>query len=117
MPDRARVRRRRGVSDLHTQHSTLNTQHPTLPGNLGMIRALILDFDGLILDTEVPDFQSWRETFEEHGCALAEAAWTACIGMGEADMSFDPYADLEAQLGRPVDRAAICAKRRQRHRE
>lgn len=65
-----------------------------------MVRALIFDFDGLILDTEVPDFQSWRETYEAHGCTLSEAVWTSCVGTGEADMLFDPYADLEAQLGR-----------------
>ena len=25
------------------------------------IKALVFDFDGLILDTEVPIYQSWRE--------------------------------------------------------
>lgn len=35
-----------------------------------MIRALIFDFDGLILDTEEPVFQSWQELYQEFGCAL-----------------------------------------------
>ena len=35
-----------------------------------MIRAIVFDFDGLILDTELPEFQSWQEIYEAHGCAL-----------------------------------------------
>ena len=36
-----------------------------------MVDALIFDFDGLILDTESPDFQSWREVYAAHGHELA----------------------------------------------
>ena len=32
-----------------------------------MIQALILDFDGLILETELPDFQSWQEIYQHYG--------------------------------------------------
>lgn len=77
-----------------------------------MIRALILDFDGLILDTEGPAFQSWLEIFEAHGCSLPLSAWAAWVG-GSEDM-FDPYEYLEAQLGRAVDREQIRQKQRQR---
>ncbi len=37
-----------------------------------MIRGLIFDFDGLILETEGPDYQSWRELYEEYGCSLPD---------------------------------------------
>ena len=77
-----------------------------------MIRALIFDFDGLILDTEVPEFQSWQETFQDHGCHLPLEAWVACIGTS-ADV-FDPYRYLETQLGRTIDRDALRARHRQR---
>jgi HAD superfamily hydrolase (TIGR01509 family) len=76
------------------------------------IRALIFDFDGLILDTELPEFRSWEEVYAAHGCALAFDDWAACIGT--ADLVFSPYDDLEAKLGRPLDRAAIRAARRAR---
>ena len=31
---------------------------------------LIFDFDGLIIDTESADYESWREVFEAHACEL-----------------------------------------------
>lgn len=76
-----------------------------------MIRALIFDFDGLILDTEVPEFQSWCELYHTHGCTLPLDVWATGIG---TTGGFDPYAYLETQLGRAVDRAAVQAQHRQR---
>ncbi|MFQ6043760.1 MAG: HAD family hydrolase, partial [Candidatus Poribacteria bacterium] len=80
-----------------------------------MIRLLIFDFDGLILDTEVPDFQSWQEIYQAYGCHLPLSTWETCIG-GSADL-FDPYDYLETQLGRAVEREEIRSKRRQRYAE
>jgi len=79
-----------------------------------MIRALVFDFDGLILDTEGPDLQSWQEVYTALGCTLSFERWAAGIGTLDA---FDPYADLEEQLGRPLDRAAIREWRRRRFTE
>lgn len=80
-----------------------------------MIRGLIFDFDGLMLDTEGPDYQSWQETFQTHGRHLPFETWSAYIG-GSAH-AFDVYVHLEAALGRPVNRAAIRTVRRQRYAE
>ncbi len=74
-------------------------------------RGLIFDFDGLILDTESPEFASWRDIFTEHGCALSLEAWAVCIGTADV---FDPCEHLEGQLGRPVDRDTLRAERRRR---
>jgi HAD superfamily hydrolase (TIGR01509 family) len=81
----------------------------------GMIRSLIFDFDGLILDTEVPEFRAWQEIFQRHGCELPLATWAACIGTSST--AFDPYAYLETLLGRTVDRDAMRAQWRQRRDE
>ena len=40
-----------------------------------MIQALVLDFDGLILDTETAVFESWRRTWEHHGEVLPLDRW------------------------------------------
>ena len=78
------------------------------------IQALIFDFDGLIVDTETPDFQSWQETYQAYGASISFAEWARWIGtMG----TFDPYDYLEEQLGHPVDRAAVRARRRARFDE
>lgn len=76
-----------------------------------MIRAIIFDFDGLILDTETPDFLSWKEVYEAHGCTLPLQVWHNNIG---AVHMFDPYAYLEQQLGRTLDREHVRKQRRQK---
>jgi HAD superfamily hydrolase (TIGR01509 family) len=80
-----------------------------------MIRAVIFDFDGLILDTEVPEFQTWQEIYQAHGCELALEVWAT--GLGTSADAFDPCAHLEAQAGCRIDREAIEQRRRQRYRE
>lgn len=76
------------------------------------IRALIFDFDGLILDTEGPEFQTWSEIYAEHGCELDFDLWATCIGTSDV---LDPYAELERLLAGPIDRDAIRTRRRARN--
>lgn len=72
-----------------------------------MIEALVFDFDGLILDTEAPEFEAWQAIYAAHGVELPFEAWASCIGTVGA---FNPYEDLEARLGRPLDLARITAE-------
>lgn len=73
-----------------------------------MIRAVVFDFDGLILDTETPEYGSWQSVFEAYGLTLLKETWAVCIGTKGA---FDPYAHLEAELGHAVDREAVAGHR------
>jgi HAD superfamily hydrolase (TIGR01509 family) len=79
-----------------------------------MIRAVCFDFDGLILDTEYPEFLSWQEVFEAHGCCLSLQTWAEHVGKGTQNNSFSPYDRLDALLGRSLDRDAIRTVRRKR---
>ncbi len=79
------------------------------------VRGLVFDFDGLILETEGPDYRSWRELYEGYGGELPLERWAGLIGT--AEHGFDPHAELEAQLGHPLDRAEVRARRRARHAE
>ena len=80
-----------------------------------MIRGVIFDFDGLILDTETPIFQSWKEIFEQHGCEFTLKMWAECIGRSP-DL-YDRCDLLETCFGRSVDRDAIHRMQRQRETE
>jgi HAD superfamily hydrolase (TIGR01509 family) len=75
-------------------------------------RGLVFDFDGLILDTEGPEYQSWLEIYGDHACELPLSVWSACIGT--AMDVFNPYDYLESQYGKAVDREAVRAKHKAR---
>lgn len=77
-----------------------------------MIQALTFDFDGLILDTEVPNFQTWQEIYQSHDSHLPLSVWLNCIG-GSPDL-FDPYDYLEKQIGHPVEHEKIKSWHKQR---
>ncbi|MEK8127046.1 HAD family hydrolase [Paenibacillus filicis] len=80
-----------------------------------MIRAVVFDFDGLILDTESAEFESFQAMYREHGRELTLDVWGSCIGT--APGVFDPYTDLEQRLGRAYDREAARLKRRSHYEE
>jgi HAD superfamily hydrolase (TIGR01509 family) len=73
--------------------------------------ALIFDFDGLILDTETCTYEAVVEIFAEHGEVLDAAWWRSILGTADHPHWTE---QLAAQLGEPVDRAALVARREAR---
>ncbi|NOH01132.1 MAG: HAD family phosphatase [Chloroflexi bacterium] len=53
-----------------------------------MLRALIFDFDGLILDTETPEVLVWQSIYRDHGFELPVHEWEKTIG-GYGISTFD----------------------------
>ena len=77
------------------------------------LRALIFDFDGTMLDTETPEFESWQGIYRDHGQELAIADWGRGIGTWGA---FDPWHDLEARIGTKLEAERILKAHHERVR-
>jgi len=84
-----------------------------------MIRALILDFDGLIVDTETPALESWQRIYGEHGHELSLADWAGALGTNHG---FDALVHLATLLDQVdparaarlrAEEAVILARRQQ----
>lgn len=81
------------------------------------VKALLFDFDGVVVDTEVPTYESWREIYAEHGVDLALGDWLPVVGTGTSTAPggvFDAVAHLEGLLGTSLDRAAVVERRTRR---
>jgi HAD superfamily hydrolase (TIGR01509 family) len=70
-----------------------------------VFRAVVFDFDGLILDTEAPVYQSWLEVYEAHGQSLPFDRWVQIVGSTTAE--FNPQHHLEERLGRPLTQEVL----------
>lgn len=81
-----------------------------------MIRGLIFDFDGLILETEGPIYQSWIELFREFDAELPFDIWATIIGKSSNE-HFDPFSLLEQTLNRKLDRETLAPRRTAREME
>jgi HAD superfamily hydrolase (TIGR01509 family) len=82
------------------------------------VRALIFDFDGLILDTEVTIFQAWCELYRERGCELPLERWALALGRGaDGREHFDPCVYLEELIGAPCDRGEVERWAERRHHD
>ena len=70
-----------------------------------MIRAIVFDFDGLILDTEEPVYRSWLEVYQAHGEELPFDRWVQIVG--STTTGFHPQHHLEERLGRPLPKEVL----------
>ncbi len=70
--------------------------------------ALVLDFDGLILDTETCTYDAVVDIFRDHGLELDLARWQAILGTADRPHWTEWLAD---ELGRSVDRDTLVAQR------
>jgi HAD superfamily hydrolase (TIGR01509 family) len=70
-----------------------------------VIRAIVFDFDGLILDTELPVYRSWLEVYEAHGEELPFERWVQIVG--STATGFHPQFHLEERLGRPLAKEVL----------
>jgi HAD superfamily hydrolase (TIGR01509 family) len=70
------------------------------------VRAVIFDFDGLIIDSETPLFDIWTRIYAERGQHLTLSDWQHALG---TQGGFDPYAHLATRLAEQLDRRSLAA--------
>jgi len=73
------------------------------------VRALLFDFDGLILDTEYASRAGWERLYREHGHELPVDLWATVVGTTHAP--FDPMSHLEELVGEPLERETLNERR------
>ena len=78
-----------------------------------VIRAIVFDFDGLILDTEEPIYRSWLEVYEAHGEDLPFDRWIQTVG--STDTVFHPQHHLEERLGRALTEEVLTRRKDRRN--
>jgi HAD superfamily hydrolase (TIGR01509 family) len=74
------------------------------------VRAFLFDFDGLIVDTEVPSRAGWAYIYREHGHELPPEKWALMVGTVGG---WDPMGHLEDLVGTPLERDRITERRRE----
>ena len=77
-----------------------------------MIKALVFDFDGLILDTETAIYKATKEIYKEYGAELPISLWASLAGTQDED--FDLADHLAKASNKTIDREALLAAQRQR---
>jgi HAD superfamily hydrolase (TIGR01509 family) len=69
-----------------------------------VLGAIILDFDGLIVDTETPIYEAWRAAYRRRGHELQLDEWQHSLGTFRG---FDACGRLSELVGEALDRDAL----------
>lgn len=80
-----------------------------------MIKALIFDFDGTILDTESAWFYAYRDLYSEHKLELTLEVWGQCVGTGFG--VFNPHIDIEEKTNQKLDHEQLQVYTKAKHDE
>jgi HAD superfamily hydrolase (TIGR01509 family) len=77
-----------------------------------VIKALIFDFDGLIMDTESPSVDSWKAIYAEYGQEFPLQFWIQKV-VGSTAANFDAAVHLAGLTGRSLDLPSLRARAHQ----
>ena len=77
------------------------------------IDAIIFDFDGVIIDTETPDFLTWQNIFRSFSVDLEMELWLDHVGGRSSE--FDVFKHLQDITGLKLDELEIKQTRRKKY--
>ena len=81
-----------------------------------MIKGLIFDFDGLILDTETPEYHALNEVYADFGQNLPVELFGQTVGY-QYNQHYEPVKHLQQLTGMPVDANAFWERVNRRRME
>jgi hypothetical protein len=90
---------------LHIQSTLWASVFPSRGFCRRVVRALVFDFDGLILDTETPLIEAYADVHAAHGRPFDRAEFLRCVG--HIDFAFNPW----SAFGPHANEAALEAER------
>ena len=79
------------------------------------LKGIIFDFDGLIIDTEMPGCNAWAELFNQHGFSFTIEDWKKAIGTGPT--AYNPAVHLSELTNGLLDPLVIQEQTLNRARE
>jgi len=79
---------------------------------VGQLAAVIFDFDGVVLDSETPEYESHRRIYERCGVELSVDEWCSAIGLWTDGHDERRFEALCARSPRPPARDAYHEERR-----
>jgi HAD superfamily hydrolase (TIGR01509 family) len=71
------------------------------------MKAVVFDFDGVIIDTETARYEAWQKIYSSYGCILPLDIWVQSIG--KAQYAIHPYDYLLQNINVDIDYAEITA--------
>jgi HAD superfamily hydrolase (TIGR01509 family) len=77
-----------------------------------VLEAVVFDFDGVVLDSETPEFESHRRVFERWGAELTPDEWCGGIGIYRQDHERHWFLQLCERSGRTLDADVYDAEKR-----
>lgn len=78
------------------------------------LKAVLFDFDGIFIDTEMARYLSWKDIFESYNIELPIEEWKK--NLGRAEYIFDPYLFLE-NSGKNINSEELKYKHRTKELE
>lgn len=72
----------------------------------------IFDCDGLLADTETPDYEAWRTIYEEQGLHLPVEFWARNIGLAKGHEAHNWHGALAERVGPGYDSDAVQERKR-----
>jgi HAD superfamily hydrolase (TIGR01509 family) len=76
------------------------------------LAAVVFDFDGIIMDSETPEFESHRQVFEQYGVSLTTGEWCDQIGIWNDAQDERWFRELCRRTANAPDADTFVAKKR-----